>query len=161
MARLPPNLPNMEAAFQRLAGLDGVLVTAGVQGVDAQLPEGETTLLTVAATNEFGDDEQNIPSRPWLRTSLDTHRERWGKLAGRVIKARGSGGSDGLPQIRLLAVAMAGDVKDTLNTGPWEPNAPKTIALKGSDQPLIDTGRLVQSQRAMVEMPDGSSYLVG
>lgn len=161
MARLPPNLPNLEAAFQRLAGLDGVLVTVGVQGVDADVPVEETTLLSIAAANEFGVPEMNIPSRPWLRTSLDRHRERWGKLAGRVIKARGSGGSDGLPEVRLLAVAMAGDVKDTLDTGPWAPNAPRTIAEKGSDQPLIDTGRLVQSQRAMVEMPDGSSYLVG
>ena len=51
--------------------------------------------------------------------------------------------------------------KESLLDGPWPPNSARTIAMKGSDQPLIDTGRLNQSQRAQVELPGEQPIVVG
>ena len=40
---------------------------------------------------------------------------------------------------------MKGIVQKTIKEGSFVPNAPSTIRKKGSDKPLIDTGRLRQS----------------
>jgi hypothetical protein len=148
--------------MRRLSTLDGVRVTAGVQGQgDATPQDGDgANLLEIAATNEFGSDDGRVPSRPWLRTSLDRHRAKWSRGAARVPAAMTAGGT-GEQELRQLGVVMAGDVRETLLDGPWEPNAPMTIERKGSDQPLVDTGRLAQSQRAAVEIPGHAPMPVG
>jgi len=158
----PAPAPNLDRIMRRLRTLDGVRVTAGVQGqVDATPTDGDgASLLEIAATNEFGSDDGRIPARPWLRTSLDRNKAKWSKGAARVPKAMTSGGT-GEAELRQLGVVMAGDVKETLLDGPWKPNAELTVALKGSDQPLVDTGRLSQSQRAAVEIPGHGPQLVG
>lgn len=43
------------------------------------------------------------------------------------------------------AVVTVGEVKKRIITGPFVPNAPTTIAKKGSDKPLIDTGQLLDA----------------
>lgn len=157
----PPGA-GLSAALARLGSLRGVRVTVGIQSAQgAEVVDGGEALVQIAAKNEFGDDgPPPIPSRPWLRTTLERNSKRWSKLAGLVVKAAGSGGQTGEKEIRQLAVAMVGDAKETLLDGPWVPNAPMTIERKGSDQPLIDTGRLNQSQRAEVEIPGQGKYLV-
>lgn len=154
--------PNLTAAMARLRTLDGVLVSAGVQAIGQASPvdDDAANLVEIAVTNEFGSDDGRIPARPWLRTSFDRYRKDWQELAKRapvdLLAGRNPDNS-----IRLLGVKMAGDVKDTLEVGPWTPNAPMTIREKGSDQPLVDTGRLLQSQRAVVEIPGHDPMLVG
>jgi len=152
--------------MDRLASFANVSVTAGVQGTDGGQAmesgderEGPVTLVDVAKFNEYGT--VTAPPRPWLRTSLKRRRTRWGKLAGAAMtQGPASASQQGLQQ---LAVVMASDVKETLLAGPWEPNAPATIRKKGpngSDQPLVDTGRLVQSQRAAIVIGD-RTFLAG
>lgn len=143
----------------RLRNLAGVQVTAGIQSAEGAATEDGVRLVDIAAANEFGTDR--IPSRPWLRTALDTQRVKWSALAGKVVAARGSGERDGAKELRTLGVVMVGDCKESLLDGEWAPNAPYTIAQKGSDQPLIDTGRMNQSQRAAVEMPGEAPIVVG
>ena len=148
----------MERAFAQLSSFDGVSVTAGVQGTDGGDGEsGDTvTLVDVAVFNEF--ETSTSPPRPWLRTALKRRRSRWGKLAGKALTmGRATASQRGLQQ---LAVVMASDVKTTLLKGPWDPNAASTVRAKGSDQPLIDTGRLVQSQRGAIVI-DGETFLAG
>lgn len=154
--------PNLDRIMRRLSTLAGVRVTAGVQGQGDATPQdgNSASLLEIAATNEFGSDDGRVPARPWLRTSLDRHKAKWSKGAARVPAAMTAGGTGEL-ELRQLGVVMVGDVKETLLDGPWVPNAPMTIAMKGSDQPLVDTGRLVQSQRAAVEIPGHGPQLVG
>ena len=154
---VPGALPGagLEAAMARIASLNGARVTAGIQ--QAQGSVG--SLAVIAASNHYGTHE--IPARPWLSRAVSVNRARWSTLAGRVVKARGTGGGTGAVELRQLAVVMVGDCKESLLDGPWPPNSARTIAMKGSDQPLIDTGRLNQSQRAQVELPDEQPIVVG
>lgn len=143
-----PTGAGLDAALQRLRTLAGTRVTAGIQSGE----EGD--LAAIASANHYGTDR--IPPRPWLSAAAENNRARWVRLAGAVVKARGSGGGTGEQQLRQLGVAMVGDCQESLLDGTWAPNAPLTIARKGSDQPLVDTGRLNQSHRAQVEMPGES-----
>jgi len=47
--------------------------------------------------------------------------------------------------LRRLGSVAVGDVQRTIRDIKQPPNAPSTIRKKGSDNPLIDTGRLRQS----------------
>ena len=57
-------------------------------------------------------------------------------FAGRMDPRRG---------LELLGAFAAAEVKKTITAGAGvpPPNAPSTIAKKGSDRPLVDTGRLL------------------
>ena len=139
-------------------------VSAGVQSVQgAEVVDGEETLAAIAAKNEFGTER--IPSRPWLRTALQVNAKKWRRLAGDVVKAaRTDQGPE--PALRVLGVVMVGDCKESLLDGDWTPNAPMTNLKKMGDentpgQPLVDTGRLNQSQRAQVAIPGKGAYLLG
>lgn len=154
--------PNLDRIMRSLSTLAGVAVTAGVQGQGDATPQDDDarSLVEIAATNEFGSDDGRVPSRPWLRTAFDRNRAKWKRGAARVPAAMTAGRS-GEVELRELGVVMAGDCRETLLDGPWAPNAPATIAAKGSDQPLVDTGRLVQSQRAAVEFQGRPPELLG
>jgi hypothetical protein len=156
---MTPLAPNFAAALARIRNLDGTVVAVGIQSSDGSKTDDDGVALVDSATwNEFGTD--TIPARPWLRTALDVNRRRWTKAAGRAVKEVIDGGT-GEAGLRLLGVVMVGDAKESLLDGAWTPNAPATIQRKGSDQPLVDTGRLVQSQRAEVRLKDGGKFLVG
>jgi hypothetical protein len=152
------SLPRLAAAFKRLESLSGVVVSAGIQSSEGKLQTeaADATLADVATWNHFGT--QTIPARPWLEVAQDRNRRKWAGLAGRVVKPWREG--DGLPELQVLSAVMVGDCQESLLDGQWTPNAEATVKAKGSDQPLVDTGRLVQSHRGAVDFPDGSTVVV-
>lgn len=158
-----PRLPGLEAVLARYQTLDGVQVTVGIQGTPDLTAAGDASaseLVQIAAANEYGTDR--IPPRPFLRTALKRNRRRWSNLLDKAVLPA----ADGRPKeairiLRLLGVVMVGDVQATLRGGPWIPNAPRTVARKGSSLPLVDTGQLVQSIRALVERPGATPLLAG
>ena len=156
---MTPLAPNFAAALARIRSLDGVVVAVGIQSSDGSKTDDDgVALVDVATWNEFGTD--TIPARPWLRTALDLNRRRWTKAASKAVKEVVDGGT-GEAGLRILGQVMLGDAKESLLDGAWTPNAPSTIRRKGSDQPLFDTSRLLQSQRAEVRLKDGGKFLVG
>lgn len=159
--RRDPKLPGLEETIRRqMRALDGAEVLVGFPGTGAAT--GEKTaddLVQIAADLEYGT--ATIPPRPFLRTCLKRNRRRWsnGFEAG-VRKADGS--ARGLAMVlRRVGVVMVGDVQATMRKGPWLPNAPATIQAKGSAQPLIDTGQLIQSVRAVVVIGGRQVEVVG
>ena len=152
------SLDRLAAAFRRIESLSGVVVSAGIQSSEGKLQTeaADATLADVATWNHFGT--QTIPARPWLEVAQDRNRRKWAGLAGRVVKPWREG--DGLPELQVLSAVMVGDCQESLLDGAWTPNAEATIKAKGSDQPLVDTGRLVQSHRGAVDFPDGSTVVV-
>jgi hypothetical protein len=148
------SLPLLAEAFRRLEALDGVVVSAGIQASEGRLQTeaAGTTLADVATWNHFGTED--IPARPWLEVAQDRNRRKWAALSGKVVEPWRKG--QGLAELQVLSAVMVGDCQESLLDEPWAPNAPATIKRKGSDQPLVDTGRLVQSHRGAVELPDGT-----
>lgn len=113
----------------------GILEEAGAHERSVDL-----TVAQVAAVNEYGTSDGHIPERPAWRNALDGAKDRITKTlqraAGELL--------DGVPvttafgKVGLFGQALIRRGIDALTT---PPNAPRTIAQKGSSKPLIDTAQ--------------------
>lgn len=96
------------------------------------------TLAEIAVFNELGT--RAIPARPFIATGMA--RADVDALLQVAVERILEDGSTALEEGQRIADALAQSVRDALTEGPWAPNARMTVALKGSSQPLINTGRL-------------------
>lgn len=126
----------------------GRRVKIGIMGNESV--EG-TSVVDYAVYNEFGT--RNIPSRPFMATTADRYRDQTVKVAenivGNVIDLKYNVDT----ALARLGAFYQAKVQQTIRDAKeWAvPNAPSTIAIKGSSSPLIDSGRMVQSVRYEVE----------
>lgn len=156
------------ARLREINGLDGVTVAIGLQGTGAPVATpnrpgvaqvGGDDLVQIGRAHEFG---LGVPERPWLRTALARHGKLWVGGLKVALKQRAQGEYTAATlTLRQVGVFAVGKVQETIRTGPWVPNSPLTIALKGSSKPLIDTTQMINSVRATVEGPGLPTELVG
>jgi len=132
----------MDQLLRDLQTLGVPTVAVGVRGGQTT-PDG-TDLVTIAAANEFGTADGHVPERSFLRSTADEQRPKYATMLGKAIDAVLDGDSPDPALHRLGAVAV-GDVQRKMRAIKQPPNAPSTVAQKGADNPLIDTGRLRQS----------------
>lgn len=90
----------------------------------------------VARDNEYGT--LKIPPRPFFRNATDENTKKWVDFLGRDLVETNDAG---ISYNRLGEIAR-GDIVESITKLNTPPNSPKTIALKGSSNPLIDTGFL-------------------
>ena len=116
-------------------------VTVGVHADRAQRSDGANNLL-LAMAHEFG---LGVPERSFIRDTMDKNeliyitylKQMMGMVvAGRITKDRA---------IQLVGLKIQADMKNYIAAGIDPPNAPVTIARKGSSTPLIDTGQLINA----------------
>lgn len=133
---------DFEKRINALSSTAHVLV--GVQGGagDAQHRDSEMTVAELASIHEFG---LGVPERSFLRSTMDENEGALLRLAARL----GQGVIDGAftqPQaLGLLGEHATGLVVEKIRSHIPPPNAPSTIAGKGSSTPLIDSAQLVQA----------------
>lgn len=89
-----------------------------------------------------------IPPRPVLEPAIEANKDVIGKhiaaASTAVLEHNPQQGEAELNKAGMLAVSAArGWFENPANA--WPPNSPKTIAKKGSDAPLIDTGEMRKS----------------
>lgn len=101
---------------------------------------GTATLAEVGYYQEYGT--WDIPARPWLSEGIT--RADPAKLL-KQIAVDVVNGKTAEVALERAGQAAVGAIKEGFTEIAWEPNAQSTIELKGSSQPLIDTGRLRQS----------------
>ena len=133
------NHVNINKILKDITSLDGTVVSAGVM---------DSKNATKAAINEYGTSK--IPQRPFMRTATSRYGKSWGSKSAKAVQSV----MKGMPisQVtELIGMQMKSDISSTLTNGPWTPNAPSTIAKKGSSRPLIDTGELRASITYKVE----------
>lgn len=100
----------------------------------ATYPDG-TPVATVAAWNEYGTGRS--PSRPFFRTMITRRKPTWGRELAAILKAVQL---DGAKALDLLGQRVEEQLRASISTGNWAPNAPATIAAKGAGKaPLFDT----------------------
>lgn len=117
------------------------MVAVGIQGAHASAPHGDEnlTVADVAAINEFG---LGVPARPFMRLTFEQRAGDLQKL-GRGLEQRVLQGSMTVTNALLIMGADAvGKVRATIDSGVAPPNAPSTIARKGSSKPLVNFGQL-------------------
>lgn len=94
-----------------------------------------------------GSPLKNIPARPVIEPGIEVSDNR--KMIVDELEQVAKNELDGKPDEAIAHLIMAGTVgsnaakrwfRDPRNG--WAPNAPMTIARKGSDRPLINTGEL-------------------
>lgn len=146
---MPGDSSVWDRLYVKLKGLDKVHVKVGVladQGGDESHDDagGEITMVELMAIHEFGND--TIPERAPIRSTFNgavwlpdfTAKLCKGVIDGKLTVENA---------LALLGTRGASEVKKKITTGPHlpPPLQPATVAAKGSDRPLVDTGRLVAS----------------
>lgn len=99
----------------------------------------EVDMCDIAAWNELGTE--TIPSRPFLRDSVDKHKSELSAFKQKQFK-RISNGETAEAVLRAVGAYQVDVVQKEITDGSFAPNAKSTIRRKGSDHPLIDTGQM-------------------
>lgn len=111
----------------------------------------EGNLALIASVHEFGTDiagknnDIRIPERSFIRSTLDERSREIDEFVAIQVDLMNEGKQDRASSLRKIGVFLQALIRNKINTGPFEANAPSTIASKGSARPLVDTGRLLQS----------------
>lgn len=119
--------------------LDGASTNIGIYGNGG---DASDNLAERAAVHEFGTRDGRIPERPFNRQAFDKNLKdtkktieiEFAKVLARKSKAK-----------RFLSTVGAfyeGRLKKELEIGGFRALSPKTIAMKGSSRPLLDTGQM-------------------
>lgn len=146
-------LPKPNVSFTRKSKIEGVSkrldqlahsqVLVGIQAEDNHRkgePIGNAALLWLLSN---GSELQNIPPRPVLEPSIERNKTLIVQPLREALQAamQDKPFEDFLDKAGQIAENGAKrEFTDPANH--WAPNAPSTIAAKGSDQPLIDKGEL-------------------
>lgn len=139
--------PEGERFFAEIEKLKELQVFVGFQSGQVQDDKG-VDIAQIAMFNELGTSTS--PSRPFLRMSVDENEDKIRAMSGKNLKTLTSGGTAEtiLKQTGAFGVSL---VQEKIGSGSFEPNAPSTIRKKGSDHPLIDTGRMRQSVKYVIK----------
>jgi len=113
-------------------------------------PRGtDSHVLSKAVWNEYGtetaDGEEHIPERAFFRNGMKDSARQFKSTLNRLGRKVLNGtltSSQAVDQVGLFGV---GKIQQSIVDLKDPPNAPSTIARKGSSNPLIDTGNMRQS----------------
>lgn len=107
----------------------------------ATYPDG-TSVPMVAAIQEFGAPSKGIPPRPFFRRMIAEKKDTWGPAIGRLMKANEFDAEKTLGQ---AGMGIKGQLQQSIKDLTSPPLAPATVAAKGFEKPLIDTGHMLNS----------------
>lgn len=133
-----------EKMKERAERIDGG-VKVGILESAGSYPEGGPTIAQVADYNEFGAPRAGIPERSFIRAGLEERRTELDAIRKDIVSRALDGSISNDTGLKLLGEAAKAFIQRKIVEGPFVPNAPATILLKGSSKPLIDTGQLRRS----------------
>lgn len=138
--------------FEKLLKELGQLeVRIGIQ--QGESSEDGVDLVDIAMFNELGT--VHIPSRPFLRDSVDANADQINSFLQSMKKELLRGGS-AEDVLKKIGVFQKGLIQEQIVKGNFAPNSEATIRKKGSDTPLVDTGRMRQSINYVIQQKEGS-----
>ena len=123
----------------------------GPRQVKVGLPAGKvgSDLVSIAIWNHYGTRGGGwggpIPARPFILQAIQNNRKKYIDALKTSASKLVRGETTLETVMSKLGSLAADDVKMEISSGNFVPNSPVTIALKGSDRPLVDTGRLRNS----------------
>ena len=108
--------------------------------------DNPVTLGQVAVWNEFGTSDGRIPERSFIRTTVDAHgKGDWAREAEALKKRIVEGRMTTDQALLHMGLLIKKQIQEKIRSSVPPPNASSTIAAKGSDKTLIDTGQLLNS----------------
>lgn len=148
--------PNAIRDIQRRIGAHAVAVGVHSDAGAHKDEQGRATGTTVAEIywwNEFGTSR--IPERPTLRPTFAKEKVKYIQILGKITARVMNEENYNLRQaMGLLGEAVQQDIQDAIVKLKSPKNTESTIAKKKSDNPLIDTGQLVNSIRWAYVKPE-------
>jgi hypothetical protein len=100
-----------------------------------------------ATTHYVGAHVINIPARPFFRQTIANGSKHWGTDLGRML----IGAQYNVPKsLARMGLQMIKELQAAIVAFSDPPNAPSTIAKKGFNKPLIDSGDMKASVDAEV-----------
>ncbi len=138
---------------QMLKDLAKLEVRIGFQHGQATEEDG-TDICDVAAWNELGTVKS--PSRPFLRKSVDENEEKINHFlqSKKADLLQGKAAEQVLKEIGIFQKDL---IQEKITEGSFTPNAASTVRKKGSNKPLIDTGRMRQSVNYVIKKKGSGS----
>ena len=110
---------------------------------NATYPDG-TPVAMVAFWNEYGT--RTSPVRAFFRTTVSEQKKNWVLSVQNLMKIH----NDPKQVMGLIGVHMQEQIVQSINTWSDPPNSAYTIAKKGFDKPLVETGLLMRSIKSEV-----------
>lgn len=110
---------------------------------NATYPDG-TPVAMVAFWNEYGT--RTSPVRAFFRTTVSEQKKNWVLSVQNLMKIH----NDPKRVMGLIGVHMQEQIVQSINTWSDPPNSAYTIAKKGFDKPLVETGLLMRSIKSEV-----------
>jgi hypothetical protein len=104
----------------------------------ATYPETGESLPMVAAINEFGAPSRNQPPRPFMRRTIEAHKEEWPRD---LVTAFQQNEANVDTAFRIMGEKIKGQIQQSILDF-WDPplkNPERAIRRKGHAKPLIDT----------------------
>ncbi len=132
----------LQAALEKIADDAGKGKTLSVGFMSgAKYPDG-TNVAMVAAIQNFGAPEANIPARPFFSNMVKAKSPGWGKDLGNALVVTRF---DGETALGLMGEVIGSDLQTSIIETNEPELSPATIAAKGFAKPLIDTGVMLNS----------------
>lgn len=116
--------------------------------------QADETNAEIGLLMEVGSVSKHIPPRSFLQMPLRLHGDEIMKDAKAEVSALANPGGI-MKFLKVVGVACENVIQQAFATrgfGYWAKNAPLTIASKGSDSPLIDTGQLRRAIASRVKV---------
>lgn len=108
-------------------------------------PDG-TPVAAVAFWNEFGTSTS--PPRPYFRTMISKEAPSW---PGKMVQAYKATNGDGAKVLALMGEDISAALQESITELTSPKLAESTIARKGFDKPLVDTGQMLRAVTYEVE----------
>lgn len=138
--------PEGRRFMKELQELGRLQVRVGFQAGKGKDDDG-VDYCDIAAWNELGTDPKKgkgIPSRPFMRDSIDKHEDEINAMLGGQVELL-KGGVPARQILHNIGMMQVDRMQMEIVEGNFVPNAKSTIRKKKSDKPLVDTGRMRQS----------------
>lgn len=132
---------------------ENAFTAIGIHEGEQDHKEGQTTMVLIAAVQEFGTNKAGknhniiIPSRPWMRSWFDKNKNKILKKMKKLYNKIVDGKLTAKQALKKLGEWAQGELRMSIRNLQSPPNAPSTIRQKGSSNPLIDTGQLINTVR--------------
>lgn len=91
----------------------------------------------VAFWQEFGT--ARTPARPFFRTTISKKSSEWGTTLSKALVFYKM---DSAKALAALGTVMQSDIRASIVNWSTPPNAPRTVAIKGFNKPLVDDGTM-------------------
>lgn len=138
----PARLANLEKLLKEAARFEvAVGFPVGKDGLAQPWYDGGASIIDVAIYNNYG---MGVPRRPFMDLATQKMQELY-RTEMKALSERITAGTINIERtLNAIGMKAAEEVRKAIMDGEWEPNDPATVARKGSDRPLIDSGEMAR-----------------